>query len=93
MDQVFHHLELVEKDYFGLQYAENGSQSTNCPNPDVMVRKLVFCRIFFSFIQKFLLFKQRWLDPSKPVKKQLKSKGNKTKNIHFNVKLHINLFK
>ncbi|KYN35294.1 Tyrosine-protein phosphatase non-receptor type 4 [Trachymyrmex septentrionalis] len=39
LDLVFQHLELIEKDYFGLQYAENG----------------------------------RWLDPSKPVKKQIRS--------------------
>ncbi|XP_015121801.1 tyrosine-protein phosphatase non-receptor type 4 isoform X2 [Diachasma alloeum] len=49
LDLVFHHLELIEKDYFGLQYAESGSNSSNCP--DIM----------------------RWLDPSKPVKKQIRS--------------------
>ena len=37
LDLVFQHLELIEKDYFGLQYAENGSVSSTCPNPDVMV--------------------------------------------------------
>uniref|UniRef100_A0A0C9QHK5 protein-tyrosine-phosphatase n=1 Tax=Fopius arisanus TaxID=64838 RepID=A0A0C9QHK5_9HYME len=49
LDLVFHHLELIEKDYFGLQYTENPSNSSN--SPDVM----------------------RWLDPSKPVKKQIRS--------------------
>ncbi|XP_044583749.1 tyrosine-protein phosphatase non-receptor type 4 isoform X2 [Cotesia glomerata] len=48
LDLVFQHLELIEKDYFGLQYAEN---PTVYPNSDAM----------------------RWLDPSKPVKKQIRS--------------------
>ncbi|XP_033224913.1 tyrosine-protein phosphatase non-receptor type 4 isoform X5 [Belonocnema kinseyi] len=51
LDLVFQHLELIEKDYFGLQYSENGAITSSCPNPDVM----------------------RWLDPSKPVKKQIRS--------------------
>jgi hypothetical protein len=38
LDLVFQHLELIEKDYFGLQYAENGQVSTTSPNLDVMVR-------------------------------------------------------
>ncbi|KYM84287.1 Tyrosine-protein phosphatase non-receptor type 4 [Atta colombica] len=50
LDLVFQHLELIEKDYFGLQYAENGV-STTIPTSDIM----------------------RWLDPSKPVKKQIRS--------------------
>lgn len=29
LDQVYRHLELVEKDYFGLQYAENCSTHDN----------------------------------------------------------------
>ncbi|XP_008559372.1 tyrosine-protein phosphatase non-receptor type 4 isoform X2 [Microplitis demolitor] len=49
LDLVFQHLELIEKDYFGLQYTENGAAV--CPNSDAM----------------------RWLDPSKPVKKQIRS--------------------
>ncbi|XP_074105988.1 protein tyrosine phosphatase Meg isoform X2 [Cotesia typhae] len=48
LDLVFQHLELIEKDYFGLQYAENPAVY---PNSDAM----------------------RWLDPSKPVKKQIRS--------------------
>jgi hypothetical protein len=42
MEQVFYHLDLLEKDYFGLQYTD----PYNVPH---------------------------WLDPSKPVKKQVKS--------------------
>ncbi|KAG7308824.1 hypothetical protein JYU34_006060 [Plutella xylostella] len=34
LEQVFHHLELVEKDYFGLQYTENGSPPS-ATNTDV----------------------------------------------------------
>lgn len=29
LDQVYQHLELVEKDYFGLQFSENGNTQTN----------------------------------------------------------------
>ncbi|KAJ8681347.1 hypothetical protein QAD02_017134 [Eretmocerus hayati] len=36
LDLVFQHLELVEKDYFGLQYSENGSVSPTCSNSDIM---------------------------------------------------------
>lgn len=39
LDLVFQHLELVEKDYFGLQYAENGN-SNNTNKPKVMVSEL-----------------------------------------------------
>ncbi|XP_011506483.1 PREDICTED: tyrosine-protein phosphatase non-receptor type 4 isoform X2 [Ceratosolen solmsi marchali] len=63
LDLVFQHLELIEKDYFGLQYAENGQVST-CPNLDIM----------------------RWLDPSKLVKKQMRSKGGQ---FFFRVKFYV----
>jgi len=36
LDLVFQHLELIEKDYFGLQYIENGVNAT-IPTSDVMV--------------------------------------------------------
>jgi len=39
LDLVFQHLELIEKDYFGLQYAENGV-STTIPTSDIMVTYL-----------------------------------------------------
>ncbi|XP_069157851.1 tyrosine-protein phosphatase non-receptor type 4 isoform X6 [Procambarus clarkii] len=45
LDLVFNHLELIERDFFGLQYIE---PSTSNENP------------------------KRWLDPLKPVKKQLR---------------------
>lgn len=41
LDLVFQHLELIEKDYFGLQYAENGV-STTIPTSDMMVTCLTF---------------------------------------------------
>lgn len=37
LDIVFQHLELVEKDYFGLQYAEN-DKSNNSNKPKIWVR-------------------------------------------------------
>ncbi|XP_076243944.1 protein tyrosine phosphatase Meg isoform X5 [Calliopsis andreniformis] len=69
LDLVFQHLELVEKDYFGLQYAENGA--TACTHsPDVMVKSPI----------------KRWLDPTKPVKKQIRSKGGQ---FYFKVKFYV----
>ncbi|CAH0563802.1 unnamed protein product, partial [Brassicogethes aeneus] len=59
LDQVHQHLELVEKDYFGLQFYEDDS---NKP----------------EFI--------RWLDPLKPIKKQLN--GSQTK-LFFRVKFYV----
>lgn len=35
LDAVFQHLELIEKDYFGLQFTENGSDYTT--NTDLLV--------------------------------------------------------
>jgi len=57
LDLVFQHLELIEKDYFGLQYAENGV-STTIPTSDIMVTYLknikrinyfITFKIHFSF--------------------------------------------
>ena len=48
MEQVYYHLDLIEKDYFGLQFTD----PYNVPH---------------------------WLDPTKPVKKQVKSECNEKK--------------
>lgn len=52
---MFQHLELVEKDYFGLQYAENGA--TACTySPDIMVKFLVkFINILFTNLFALLI--------------------------------------
>ncbi|XP_054285925.1 tyrosine-protein phosphatase non-receptor type 4 [Macrosteles quadrilineatus] len=62
LESVFQHLELIEKDYFGLQFSETGVLP-NPPNSDLM----------------------RWLDPVKPVKKQLRGNGN----LYFCVKFYV----
>lgn len=55
LDLVFQHLELIEKDYFGLQYAENGNVSSSCPNPDIMVwEPLVVGRNWFLWVFMYL---------------------------------------
>ncbi|XP_023229327.1 tyrosine-protein phosphatase non-receptor type 4 isoform X1 [Centruroides vittatus] len=59
LDLVFQHLELIEKDYFGLQFAEIA------PSPDAM----------------------RWLDPSKCVRKQMKS--GPPHLLYFRVKFYV----
>ena len=41
LDKVFDHLELVEKDYFGLQYADI------VPAPDAMVSKFLLILLLF----------------------------------------------
>lgn len=41
LEQVYQHLELVEKDYFGLQYSENGCTPTN-NKPECMVNASFF---------------------------------------------------
>lgn len=41
LELVYQHLELVEKDYFGLQYVENDN-STNSNKSKIMVRNLTY---------------------------------------------------
>ncbi|XP_051154879.1 tyrosine-protein phosphatase non-receptor type 4 isoform X3 [Leptopilina boulardi] len=55
LDLVFQHLELIEKDYFGLQYAENGTINSSSPNPDVM-RWLDPSKLVKKQIRKFFYF-------------------------------------
>ncbi|XP_048038717.1 tyrosine-protein phosphatase non-receptor type 4b isoform X1 [Megalobrama amblycephala] len=57
LDVVYKHLELTEQDYFGLQLADDASDS------------------------------QRWLDPNKPVRKQLKRPS--PHNLRFRVKFFV----
>lgn len=61
LEQVFQHLELIEKDYFGLQFSDNGAVPS-AANADQM----------------------RWLDPAKPVKKQLRNG-----QLYFRVKFYV----
>ncbi|XP_058616491.1 tyrosine-protein phosphatase non-receptor type 4b isoform X1 [Onychostoma macrolepis] len=57
LDVVYKHLELTERDYFGLQLADDSSDS------------------------------QRWLDPNKPIRKQLKRPS--PHNLRFRVKFFV----
>ncbi|XP_066977511.1 tyrosine-protein phosphatase non-receptor type 4 isoform X15 [Macrobrachium rosenbergii] len=54
LDLVFNHLELIERDFFGLQYLEASTVASENPRLEGA------------------LMKKRWLDPLKPVKKQLR---------------------
>ena len=58
MEQVFYHLDIIEKDYFGLQFTD----PYNVPH---------------------------WLDPTKPVKKQVKSMIPYFYIAHYLVNNHI----
>lgn len=68
LEQVYHHLELVEKDYFGLQYSDNGSLPGNrCSvwmhwlDPSKSIKKqLGTCQYAIYFRVKFYVS-----DPSK----------------------------
>uniref|UniRef100_A0AAR2JWU0 protein-tyrosine-phosphatase n=1 Tax=Pygocentrus nattereri TaxID=42514 RepID=A0AAR2JWU0_PYGNA len=57
LDVVFEHLQLTERDYFGLQLADDSSDN------------------------------QRWLDPNKPIRKQLKRVA--PNNLSFRVKFFV----
>jgi hypothetical protein len=53
LELVYQHLELIEKDYFGLQFSDNGMPPTT-ENSDVMVRKCckIHCLIFLYKLLK-----------------------------------------
>lgn len=66
-DLVCEHLNLLEKDYFGLTFCDSDSQKVSgCQGPAVPAaaarRPLTCC-----------LLPQNWLDPSKEIKKQIRS--------------------
>ncbi|XP_042180006.1 tyrosine-protein phosphatase non-receptor type 4 isoform X1 [Oncorhynchus tshawytscha] len=63
LDVVFKHLELTESDYFGLQLADDSSDS------------------------QAVATGQRWLDPTKPIRKQLK-RGS-SHRLNFRVKFFV----
>ncbi|XP_032880727.1 tyrosine-protein phosphatase non-receptor type 4 isoform X2 [Amblyraja radiata] len=65
LDLVFRHLDLTERDYFGLQLADDATDSP-----------VVFLNVL-----------QRWLDPNKSIRKQLK-RGS-PHNLNFRVKFFV----
>ena len=64
---MFQHLELTEREYFGLVFCEGGAALPPGPAPDVT----------------------RWLDPVKPVRKQMRVKGPSAVNLVFRVKFYV----
>ena len=64
---VYQHLELTEREYFGLVFAEGGLCLPAGHAPDVA----------------------RWLDPAKPVRKQMRVKGCAAVTLHFRVKFYV----
>ena len=58
---VFQHLELTEREYFGLVFGEGGAALPVGHAPDTA----------------------RWLDPAKPVRKQMRVKGCTPVTLHF----------
>lgn len=98
LDVVFKHLELTERDYFGLHLADDsldtpvstGPSSERgewslCRAPPVFLSTMVFvwplvnnssASCCAGVVPKCLCINilQRWLDPNKPIRKQLKSR-------------------
>lgn len=51
LECVFQHLELIEKDYFGLQFSENGILP-NPPNSDLMVSNRITQQVIKKSLRK-----------------------------------------
>ena len=64
---MYQHLELTEREYFGLVFAEGGPPLPVGHAPDVA----------------------RWLDPAKPIRKQMRVKGCAAVTLHFRVKFYV----
>ena len=64
---VFQHLELTEREYFGLVWSEGGAALPPGHAPDVT----------------------RWLDPAKPVRKQMRVKGVAAITLYFRLKFYV----
>lgn len=75
-DMVCEHLNLLEKDYFGLTFCDSDSQKVRLVDPKGSTLCIVHSRyspyMELSFMCGLLAF-QNWLDPSKEIKKQIRS--------------------
>lgn len=75
LEAVFQHLELIEKEYFGLQFTENGL-IPSVANTDLLVCLWKFLYYNFEFYLTFLfvlyIYLQKWLNPKKSLKKQMR---------------------
>lgn len=67
LNLVFQHLELSEREYFGLIFNEGGTPVPVGPAPD----------------------STRWLDPVKPIRKQMRVKGVGSVHLQFRVKFYV----
>lgn len=108
-DKVCEHLNLLEKDYFGITYRDVENQKVNIwllffivllsDGMDVRHVALVDMMngnvMFFYFISVFILSVcsfQNWLDPSKELKKQIRSKGCNNNKLKDRIKWpHLNI--
>lgn len=73
LELVFQHLELIEKEYFGLQFTENGLIPSE-ENPDILVCLLNTIWLNLKYLVNVFCFQyvQRWLNPKKSIKKQMR---------------------
>ena len=70
IERVFNHLELTEREYFGLIFNDAGGTLPPGHTPGII-------RIFIlkskGMTEIFLTDMMRWLDPQKPVRKQMRA--------------------
>ncbi|XP_059613922.1 tyrosine-protein phosphatase non-receptor type 4 isoform X1 [Phlebotomus argentipes] len=83
LNAVFRHLELSERDYFGLQFAQQPG--------DVVVRLQLILKTVKSTIAMLYSFFQTWVDPNKSFKKQWQTVrgGDVTPSLYFKVKFFV----
>ncbi|CAF97207.1 unnamed protein product, partial [Tetraodon nigroviridis] len=83
LDAVFKHLELTERDYFGLHLTDDSLDTPRWLDPNKPIRKQLKMLVLSLAINIL----QRWLDPNKPIRKQLK-RGS-PHNLSFRVKFFV----
>lgn len=108
-DKVCEHLNLLEKDYFGITYRDvenqkvniwfvfynvkwSHSSQTNCTTGHGEWKCVVFYFTSVFVVSLSLCSVQNWLDPSKELKKQIRSKHHNSNKLKGHRKWHILIF-
>ncbi|RWS16394.1 tyrosine-protein phosphatase non-receptor type 4-like protein [Dinothrombium tinctorium] len=82
LESVFQHLELIEKDYFGLQFVDCHNQHAHNQRFSNTLSSLSSANSVNCCLESF-----RWLDASKSIKKQVK--GESPYFFYFGVKFYV----
>lgn len=98
-DKVCEHLNLLEKDYFGITYRDVENQKVNIwfvfHNIKWSHSSQTNCITYFSLslsLSLTLCSFQNWLDPSKELKKQIRSKHHNNNKLKGHRTWHILIF-